>query len=81
MFKNFILAPTVSKTVAVGDFVKVDADRGEDLGVVTEMISMHEFIERRYKNSVIVDDENFQIGFYFCYYFIIIIFIIYIIII
>ena len=29
------------------DFVVVEADRGEDIGIVVEILSMHAFLERR----------------------------------
>ncbi len=32
--KNFILAPSAPRNIIPGDFVKVEADRGEDMGIV-----------------------------------------------
>lgn len=32
--RNFVLSPAAPRSICVGDFVKVEADRGEDLGVV-----------------------------------------------
>ena len=49
--RSYVLGTTAPLDVAVGDFLVVEADRGEDLGVVTDILSMKEFIERRYQQQ------------------------------
>lgn len=46
--RNFILSPTAPRNIAVGDFVKVEADRGEDLGIVVDITSSESFVEIRH---------------------------------
>lgn len=43
--RNFVLAPTASRNIHPGDFVKVEADRGEDLGVVLSRTPADQFEE------------------------------------
>lgn len=43
--RNFLLAPSAPRNLSPGDFVKVEADRGEDLGVVIARIPVLEFDE------------------------------------
>lgn len=43
--RNFVLHRFASMNIKPGDFVKVEADRGEDLGVVIEKVPAHEFKE------------------------------------
>ena len=43
--KNFILAPSAPRNIIPGDFVKVEADRGEDMGIVLSKSSASEFEE------------------------------------
>ena len=43
--RNFVLHRFASMNIKPGDFVKVEADRGEDLGVVIEKVPSHEFKE------------------------------------
>lgn len=55
----FTLGMHASPTIAVGDFVVVEADRGEDIGIVTDVMPMKTFIERRiYYKSASDDDDN-----------------------
>eukprot|EP01034_Spumella_vulgaris_P024511 gene24511-30865_t len=42
----------------LGEFVIIDADRGEDCGIVVEAISMMEFIEKQHNKTAFNDDEN-----------------------
>eukprot|EP01039_Chlorochromonas_danica_P007436 gene7436-8223_t len=58
----YILGCQASPTTAVGEFVVVEADRGEDVGIVTEILPMKTFIERRYMMKTAVDDEDSTIG-------------------
>ncbi len=43
--KNFILAPSAPRNIIPGDFVKVEADRGEDMGIVLSRSLASEFEE------------------------------------
>jgi len=43
--KNFILAPSAPRNIIPGDFVKVEADRGEDMGIVLSKSPANEFEE------------------------------------
>lgn len=45
--RSFTLSHRAGITVNERDFVVVEADRGEDIGVVIEMMSMQTFMERR----------------------------------
>jgi hypothetical protein len=43
--KNYILAPSAPRDIIPGDFVKVEADRGEDMGIVLAKIPVEDFEE------------------------------------
>lgn len=43
--KNYILAPSAPRDILPGDFVKVEADRGEDMGIVLAKIPESQFEE------------------------------------
>mmetsp|Transcript_5899 Transcript_5899/g.5285 ORF Transcript_5899/g.5285 Transcript_5899/m.5285 type:complete len:213 (-) Transcript_5899:397-1035(-) len=43
--RNFVLSPTAPQNIQPGMFVKVEADRGEDLGIVLAKISVEDFEE------------------------------------
>jgi len=43
--RNFILGPRISREVKIGCYVKVEADRGEDLGIVMSVISLEKHLE------------------------------------
>jgi cell fate regulator YaaT (PSP1 superfamily) len=45
--RSFTLSNRVNFAVNERDFVVVEADRGEDIGIVIEIITMHAFLERR----------------------------------
>jgi hypothetical protein len=45
--RSFTLSPRANFTVRERDFVVVEADRGEDIGIVVEVLPMHAFMERR----------------------------------
>lgn len=47
LHRYFTLGPNAQKCIKVGDFVKVEADRGEDLGVVCKKIARSDFREER----------------------------------
>ena len=49
--RSFTLSNRAGFLVNERDFVVVEADRGEDIGVVVEILTMHAFMERR-MNSV-----------------------------
>jgi hypothetical protein len=43
--RNFLLSPSAPRNILPGDFVKVEADRGEDLGVVVSKSLVADFVE------------------------------------
>ena len=43
--RNFLLGPSAPRNIVAGDFVKVEADRGEDLGVVVSKTHIEDFVE------------------------------------
>lgn len=43
--RNFILGPRISREVKIGCYVKVEADRGEDLGIVMSVLSLEKHLE------------------------------------
>lgn len=61
--RYFTVGTQISASISCGDFVVVEADRGEDIGVVTEVLSMKAFVERRImSNAYVVDDEESVVG-------------------
>jgi hypothetical protein len=46
--RNFLLGPSAPRDVTVGDYVKVEADRGEDLGVVIGKVTASAFNEEKH---------------------------------
>jgi hypothetical protein len=56
--KFFSLSPQAPSNITVGDLVIVEADRGEDLGVVTDIMTMAAFIERRVFFKFSEEDDN-----------------------
>lgn len=48
--------------VQIGDFVIVQADRGEDLGIVTDTLTTQAFMDRRYQMKAYMDEEDQTIG-------------------
>lgn len=56
--RHFILGPQAHPGIAPGDFVVVEADRGEDIGVVTDIYPMKTFIEKRVYNKGGDEEEN-----------------------
>lgn len=63
LIRYFTLAPGASETLGNGDFVVVEADRGEDVGIVTEVMTMKSFADRRLLTKPAnMDDEDSAIG-------------------
>lgn len=62
--RYFTLSTPPGLVVSVGDMVIVDADRGEDLGVVTDILPMKTFVERRIyqQRGAAHDDDESVIG-------------------
>jgi hypothetical protein len=46
-----------------GDFVVVQADRGEDLGIVTDSYPLQSFLDRRYAMRAYMDEEDQNVGY------------------
>ncbi|RYH13851.1 hypothetical protein EON65_34705 [archaeon] len=60
--RHFILGSQAPPNIPVGEFVVVEADRGEDVGIVTDILSMKAFIEMRHMLKHSVDEEDSTIG-------------------
>lgn len=59
--KDFILAPSCPPHLAeVGELVITETDNGEDLGVIVQVMSMSEMIERRIaaRPTALEEEEN-----------------------
>lgn len=62
--RYFLLGPVAPRGIKIGDFVKVEADRGEDLGVVCGKIPCDEFREEkptagyRGRGNAITQEDN-----------------------
>jgi cell fate regulator YaaT (PSP1 superfamily) len=41
--RNFVLGPRINRDLEIGTYVKVEADRGEDLGIVVGKVSSEKF--------------------------------------
>lgn len=61
--RNFTLRPGDLTPVQTGDFVIVQADRGEDLGVITDSYPLQTFIDRRYAMRAYMDEEDQNVGY------------------
>jgi cell fate regulator YaaT (PSP1 superfamily) len=46
--RNFILASSAPKDIQLGEFVIVDADRGEDIGVIVEIVPAYTFVDDKH---------------------------------
>lgn len=46
--RNFILAPSAPKNIQLGEFVIVEADRGEDIGIVVEIVPAYTFVDDKH---------------------------------
>lgn len=58
-FRHFILGvQQLHSPICVGEFVVVEADRGEDIGIVTDILPMKTFVERRIYMKASVEDDN-----------------------
>jgi hypothetical protein len=55
-------SPATLSQLQCGDFVVVEADRGEDIGVITDVLTMKAFVDRRITNNLIVDDNENSVG-------------------
>lgn len=49
--------------IKAGDFVVVQADRGEDLGVVTESFTLPIFLEKRFAMRAYMDEEDQNVSY------------------
>lgn len=60
--RHYMLHPQARPNISVGDFVIVDGDRGEDLGVVVDLLSMGAFIEMKFlaasQGGALDEDQN-----------------------
>lgn len=46
--RNFILSPSARKNIPLGEFVIVEADRGEDIGIVVEIVPAYTFVDDKH---------------------------------
>lgn len=62
--KHFTLPQSYTSPVQIKDFVVVEADRGEDIGVVIDILTMKTFLEKRAlsSNSNSPDEEDTSVG-------------------
>ncbi len=60
--REFIPAPEGPQHIDIGQFVIVEADNGEDLGVVTGVLSMQQLVQRRLQARSVADEEDADLG-------------------
>lgn len=60
--RSFTLSHRAGISVAERDFVVVEADRGEDVGVVVALMTMQEFMERRMNMALAARNNRFVRG-------------------
>lgn len=58
MMQNKSAASNQPLVVSIGDFVVVEADRGEDIGIVTDTFTVQTFIERRMQQQHMMSSAN-----------------------
>ena len=61
-YRHYVLDPRAPQFLKVGDFVMVDADRGEDLGIIIEIITMKVYVERQRSMHISLEDEQNEVG-------------------
>jgi len=61
-YRHYVLDTNASQHLKVGDFVIVDADRGEDLGIIIEFLPMLAFVERQRSMHISLEDEQNEVG-------------------
>lgn len=61
--RHFVAGSSMTPTsYNIGDFVKVEADRGEDLGVITDIFPFTFFMERWQEMNLVMNEDNFKLG-------------------
>ena len=53
--RNLLLGPRVMREIKIGCYVKVEADRGEDMGIVMSIIPMEKFLASNRQRSMTED--------------------------
>jgi len=53
--RNFVLGQRVTREIKIGCYVKVEADRGEDLGIVMSIVPMEKFLASNRHRSMTED--------------------------
>lgn len=56
--RNFILGPRITREVKIGCYVKVEADRGEDLGIVMGIVPVDKFVASTKRNRSMTEDST-----------------------
>ena len=56
--RNFILGPKFTREVKVGNYVKVEADRGEDLGIVMGIVPVEKFVASSKRNRSMTEGST-----------------------
>jgi len=49
--RNFVIGQRVTRDIKIGCYVKVEADRGEDLGIVMSILPMEKFLSSNNSNN------------------------------
>ena len=55
--RNFVLSPRITRDVKIGCYVKVEADRGEDLGIVMGVIPVEKFLASNHRHRSMTEDS------------------------
>jgi hypothetical protein len=50
-FRYYVPSPFMDEQVGLNDFVLVEAEKGEDLGLVVELLSLAMYVDRRKKEE------------------------------
>lgn len=56
--RNFILGPRITREVKIGCYVKVEADRGEDLGIVMGIVPVEKYVASSKRNRAMTEDST-----------------------
>lgn len=57
--RNFVLGPKVQREIKIGAYVKVEADRGEDLGIVMKIRPMEKYLS---SNNMVTGNGDETLG-------------------
>lgn len=60
--KHFVLGPRITREVKIGCYVKVEADRGEDLGIVMAIIPVEKFVASNTNRGRSMTEDSMSSG-------------------